>query len=340
MALRRVFSPEGRRDALRFLLPRLSLVLLVTTLVIYGVAMLPGVPYHVQALFGPRPSLSQTGLFAVIVLFALTPPAYFGLQLVRGVSRMAWLFPVAILLHAVIVFLAFRYATPIASVHDLLGFPLWGIGDELERAIRFVALFISVSVPFAGGSAVLYALTGSYAPRRLLWWLLFAAVLLGLAYQVIVVHAATTNVTALLPADLTLFGALGVALWLALLAFVGSVLAARLAGVLAGTFAAGLTVAVMLPLSYALISVATGQHVGGPGSSLSALAFLLSAESGQYQFTTTGLFMHYAAAYGVVVVLLTCSQYPLWVSYATRRFQTPLALVASLRVDTETPPPG
>lgn len=330
MTILRVFGPQGRREAAQFLLPRMVLVAVFTTLLIYTLALLPGVPYHVHGLFGPSPSLPQAALFAVIVLFALAPPAYLGLELIRLPATAVLLFPVGILIHAVLVFLGFRFATPIASVQDLLGVPVWGIGDEWERMVRFVALFVGISVPFAGGSALLYALTRSYAPRRLLWWLLFAGLLLGASYQIVVIHAATDNVSALLAEGSPITGMAGLALWLVMLSFVGAVLAARLADVLRNSAATAFAMTLALPLSYVLITVSTGQSLGGARSTLSATAFLLSADLGEYQFTSTGLFLRYAAAYAVVVLLLACSQYPLWIIYATRRFQArPARVIAA-----------
>lgn len=326
MTVHRTFGRAGLREAAWFLAPRLVLVVLVMTLLLYAVASLPGVPYHVQTLFGPSPSWPQAGLFALLVLFALGPPALLGLQLVRLPGFWAWQFPVGILVHAVIVFLGFRFATPIASVHDLVGLPVWGIGDEWERLIRFVGLFLMISVPFAGGSALLYGLIRAYAPGRLLWWLSFALVLFGISYWIVVIQAATDNITALLPARWMVPAMAGLGLWLALLAFVGAVLAARAAGVFRGNLATLFAPVLVLPLSFGLLYLATSQSVGGPGSRLSALEFLLSPEQGVYNFSTPELLSQYSVAYLVVVVLLAASQYPVWIVYATRRFQSAVSL--------------
>ena len=313
-------GPDGLKQAARFLLPRLLIVLVLATLLLYALALLPGVPYHVQELFGPRPSVPQAFLFALIVLFALGPPSYLGLQLIRLPLRYAWLFPVGILVHAVIVFLGFRFATPIASVHAMVGEPVWNIGDELERMIRFVGLFIAVSVPIAGGTALLYALTRSYEPKRFLLWVLFAALLLGLSDWIVVGMAATDNVTLLLRDGISGIGWLGIAFWLMLLAFAASLVAERIAGVFKGTLATLFAVLLFLPISYAAIFLATDQNVGGAASHLSAMEFLLSADRESYFFTTAGVFVRYAAAYLVALILLAFSQYLLWLGYSTRRF--------------------
>jgi hypothetical protein len=233
-----------------------------------------------------------------------------------------WLFPVGILVHAIIVFLGFRFATPIASVHDMLGEPVWNIGDELERMIRFVGLFIAVSVPIAGGTATLYAATRSYAPQRFLWWLLFAVLLLLLSDWIVVGLAATDNITALLRTSATGVGWLGFSLWLMLLAFVASLVAERVAGVFTGTVATLFAVLLFLPASFGVLFLATDQSVGGPASDLTAMEFLLSADRSSYFFTFGQLFARYTAAYVAAIVLLAFSQYLLWLGYSTRRFSS------------------
>ena len=320
MSIHRSFGPGGLRQVARFVLPRFVLVVALATVLLFILSRAPGVPYHVRDLFGPDPSVFRAFLIALVTLFALGPPSYLGLQLIRLPARDVWFFPVGILVHAVIVFLGFRFATPIASAHDMLGVPVWGIGDELERMIRFVGLFIAVSVPIAGATALLYALTRSYAPQRFLWWVLFAMILLGLSDWIVVGLAATDNVTALLRDGISGIGWLGVSLWLMLLSFVASLVAERITGVFKGNLATLFAVLLFLPLSFAALFLATDQSVGAGRSSLAALEFLLSSERGQYFLSPGALFMHYAVAYLIAVVLLAFSQYLTWLGYSTRRF--------------------
>jgi hypothetical protein len=306
-------------------------ILAVATFLLYVLGAAPGVPYHVRELFGNGPTPLKALLFALIVLFALGPPAIFGMQLIRLPTKYVWLFPVGILLHGVLVFLGFRFAAPIESVHSMVGMPAWAIGDELERMIRFVALFLTVSLPIAGGTAMLYAATRSHEPRRWLWWLLFALVLLTAAYFVAVVHAATDNVTLLLRGDANPLSWLTLCLWLLVLSFAASLAAERLSGVFKGTAVALFAVLLFLPVTYAILFVALEAKVGGPASELSALEFLLSDSRERYFFSAGELFVRYALAYAVAVLLLVFAQYPVWLGYATRRFAAP-DLVADLAI--------
>ncbi len=330
MSVNSAFGETERRQAIAFLLLRLALILAVATLLLYLVAVTPGVPYHVRELFGSRPTPLQALLFAVMVLLALGPPALLGLQLIRRPAPWAWLFPIAMLAHAVLIFLVFRYATPIASVHDLVGMPQWPMPAELERLIRFVALFLVVSVSVAGGTALLFDITRSFQPLRVLWWVLYAAVFLALGYWIVVMLAATDNVAVLLRGRASPVSWLALALWVLLLAFAASLLAQRLAGVFTGTLAAVFGVALLAPLSYAVLLLATEPRVLGPQSGLSALEFLLSGSRYEYGFRGSQLFGRYLLNYLVAMLLLTFAQYPVWVGYSTRRFaRNPLAQTAA-----------
>ena len=320
MAINQVHDGGGLKQAATFWLQRLVVILVLVTATLYLIAVVPGAPYHVRELFGPSPTIPQALLFALIVLFALGPPAMLGLQLIRLPARYAWLFPAGILVHAVIVFLGFRFATPIDSVRDLLGDPIWGIGDELERLIRFSGLFLAVSLPISGGTALLYGITRAYAPRRVLWWLLFQLLFLGVSYAIVIGNAATDNITVLLRSAAGPLAWIGFAVWLLCLAFAASLLAERFAHVFRGTMATVFAIVLFLPLSYGVLFLALEQNVAGPKSGLSALDFLLSPTRTDYGFSDVGLFFRYTGVYLVTVLLLACAQYPAWLAYSTRRF--------------------
>jgi hypothetical protein len=320
MIRREAFGQAERRQAALYLGVRLVTILLVAAVLLYLLAVTPAVPYHIRELFGSHPTPAEALLFALMALLALGPPALLGLQLIRQPRPWAWLFPVAVLLHAVLVFLIFRFATPIDSVHDLVGLPLWSVPAELERLVRFVGLFVVVSVSIAGGTALLYGITRAYAPLRLLWWLLYGALFFVLSFWIVIGLAATDNITVLLRwgggalAWAALWG------WLLIIAFGASLLAERLAGVFNGTLTALFALLLLLPISYGALFLATEPLVLGASSDLSALGFLLSGSRTQYLFGDLELFGRYSLAYVALMALLTFAQYPVWVAYATRRF--------------------
>jgi hypothetical protein len=314
------FGQAERRRAALFLGVRVLAILLVAAALLYLIAVVPGVPYHIRELFGRNPTPLQALLFALMVLLALGPPALLGLQLIRAPRPWAWLFPIGILAHAVLIFLIFRFATPIESMHDLVGLPVWPLPAELERLIRFTGVFVVLSMSVAGGTAMLFAITRSFEPVRFLWWLGYAVIFFALGYWIVVGLAATDNVTLLLRGDASPLAWLSLWLWLVLIAFGASLLAERLAGVFPGTLAALFALVLLLPLSYAVLFVAAEPRVLGPDSELSALGFLLSGDRADYVVGGRELFGRYSLAYLAVVVLLTFAQYPVWVAYSTRRF--------------------
>lgn len=314
------FGEAEWRQAARFLGGRVLAIVLIAAALLYLIAVLPGVPYHVRELFGQSPTPWQALLFAVMVLLALGPPALFGLQLVRAPQPWAWLFPVAVLLHTLLIFLIFRFATPIGSVHDLVGFPVWTVPAEMERLIRFAGIFVLLSVSIAGGTAMLYAITRSFEPLRFLWWVLYAVLFFAFSYWVVILLAATDNITLLLRGDAAPLSWLSLWLWLLLIAFGASLMAERAAGVFTSTAPALFAVVLLLPLSYGALFMAAEPQVLGPESDLSALEFLLSGTRTDYMFGDVELFARYALAYVAVTLLLTFAQYPVWVGYSTRRF--------------------
>jgi len=317
---------DGGYDGLKqvgvFWSVRILIILLLTSALLYLIAVLPGAPYHIRELFGNSPSLPQAVLFALIVLFALGPPAVMGLQLVRLPSLFVWLFPVGILVHAIIVFLGFRFATPITSVQDLIGENVWAMPNELERLIRFVGLFLMVSLPISGGTALLYGVTRAYAPERVLWWLLFQLMFLLVSYWIVVISAATDNITVLLRSGAGPLAWVGFALWLLSLAFAASVVAERAAHLLKGFLATLFAVVLFLPLSFGILFLSLEPQIGGPQSNLSALDFLFSPGRTAYGVGDAQLFLRYSLAYLATILLLACSQYPAWLAYSKRQSKT------------------
>jgi len=179
-----------------------------------------------------------------------------------------------------------------------------------------------VSLPISGGTALLYGITRAYAPRRVLWWLLFQLLFLGLSYWIVIGNAATDNIVVLLRSGVRPLAWAGFALWLLCLAFAASLLAERVANVFKGTVVAAFAVLLFLPLSFGVLFLAFEQNVTGVKSDLSALDFLLSSSRISYGFSDVELFLRYSAAYFVAVLLLACAQYPAWLAYSTRQFKS------------------
>ncbi len=321
------FGQDGLQRAGRFWLPRVGVVFLVLTLIMFGVAVVPGVPYNVQELFGSGTSLLQSALFALVALLALAPPAFVGLQIMRLPLRWVWLFPVGIIIHGVIVFLGYRFATPIGSLHDMVGLPSGEAPVEVERWLRFMGLFAMVSVPVAGGVGLLFAVTRSPVPMRFLSWVVFAILTLLVSWWIVVVNSATDNLTTLLRDGGGVLSLLLLGFWMFVLSFAAALLAQRLAQVMTGTVSTLFGILLCLPLSYWALMLALTPHTAGEDQGLSAMAFLLSPSRREYP-TGDIVMWRYAATYFVAIVVLALCQYPVWLGYAARRFAVPRPVVA------------
>jgi hypothetical protein len=320
MSVVRTFRRDGFQQAARFWLIRVGVAYLILTLVMYGLAVIPGVPYNIQELFGAQPTVLKALLFAVIALVAFSPPAFIGVQQMRMPLRWAWLFPVGIIVHGVVVFLGYRFATPIGSLHDMVGLPSGDVlPAELERWLRFMGLFALVSVPIAGGVGLFFAVTRSPLPIRFLTWVGFAVVAVLASWWIVVISSATDNITLILRGGGSLLSVLFLGVWVFVLSFSAALLAQRLSQLMGGTVITLFGILLCLPLSYWALMLALTPHIGGGDHGLSAMAFLLSPSRQEYSSGGI-LFWRYAVGYLTAVVVLALCQYPVWLGYATRRF--------------------
>jgi hypothetical protein len=301
---------------------RTVIILLLATALLYLIAILPSTPYHIRELFGSSPSLPQALLFALIVLFALGPPAVLGLQLVRLSRGFVWLFPSR---HpgpcgGRIPGISLRHANRQRSRPDwracLGDSQRTGTSRSLRRAIsdgvsadlrrhRIAVRHHARPCPSAG--ALVVAVSTAVSRRQLLdrrgqrghrqhhGALAFGRGSVGLDRICPLVAE---------------FG----------LCRIGGGRARRrpVEGHLATLFA----VAIFLPLSFGILFSSLEQQIGGPQSTLSALDFLLSARRTDYGLGMRQLLLRYSLAYLATILLLACSQYPAWLAYSTRRFKS------------------
>jgi hypothetical protein len=134
--------------------------------------------------------------------------------------------------------------------------------------------------------------------------------ILPLAHQVIIVHAATDNLTELVRDGGAGVACAGIALWALLLAAQGSAAAARRPGL--RSFVGCLSViAVGLPVGFAILSVSTEPMLEKYGATFSGLQFILSMDRDHYA-TGGALFLRYCVLHVSLVFALWVAQAPLW----------------------------
>ena len=288
---------------------------------IISVAVLVGIvthsplaPYNVRDLVDPNHPILSVVLFSLLVYWIGSFPV-FTVSLVRGPgTRLAWLLPLLILLHGAVAWLLLRNAVPVESIYDIVGDPVldWPWGWELLG--RFLALFGAVSLQLFG--AVMMA--GALASKTLrlgagiVSWLFTSAVLLPLIYWVVVVQAATDNLTELMAGG----GGWQSSLWLAAALLIVTSAAALLSALIALRggrlrWFAPLFIALSFPLAYQALSAGTEHLIIKYNQVFSALQFLLSRDRA-HLVTGVELQLRYFILHGAAVGVMALIQYPFW----------------------------
>ncbi len=271
-------------------------------------------PYNVRELVDLDHPLFSVGLLSLLVYWIGGLPV-FALSLVQGpVARTAWLLPLLILLHAAVAWVLLRNAVPMESIYDIVGDPVLNWAWEWELLGRFLALVGAVSLQLFG--AVMIA--GALASKRLrlstgiIAWLLASAVLLPVIHWVVVVQAATDNLTELMAGG----GDWQSSLWLAAALLIVTFAAALLSSliVLRGgrlRWFAPLFIVLSFPLAYQALSAGTEHLIIKYKQVFSALQFLLSRDRAHLVIGVE-LQWRYYILHGAIVGVLALTQYPFW----------------------------
>lgn len=293
--------------------------LLLLALALWLLARLPGVPYNVPKLMpvGPAGWVSALGLALALGWMLVAPLA------LLPAARRAWRlgFPLLLLGHAVLAFVALRLAVPLPMLHKVVGSPVLGLGawSVLEDAGRYIALHTAVMLPLLGAVWLVRVVTAPRTVADLLWWAACALLLFGPVHGMVVMAAATDNLVELMRGGGGVLASLSLAAGWGALATAGAALAAAWAvggtaagqgppwrrgpllvlAVLAGLAAPGLLVAGLEPALFKY------------GQLFSAAQFLLSAGRDAYA-QGPELLLRAALALGGVVLLVAVLQAPGW----------------------------
>lgn len=294
---------------------------------ITSVAVLAGIvthsplaPYNVRDLVDPDHPVLSVVLFSLLVYWIGGFPV-FAVSLVRGVGmHLAWLLPLLILLHGMLAWLLLRNAVPMESIYDIVGNPVLHWPWEWELLGRFLALFGAVSLQLFGAVIMVGALAsrGLRLGAGIMAWLVASAVLLPPIHGVVVVQAATDNLTELMADG----GGWQASLWLAAALLIVTSAAALLSALIALRggrlrWFAPLLIALSFPLAYQALSAGTEQLIIKYNQVFSALQFLLSRDRA-HLVTGVELQWRYFVVHGAIVVVMAVSQYAFWWSLLKR----------------------
>jgi glycopeptide antibiotics resistance protein len=279
----------------------LPLVLGSMTMLFWGAAHAPFMPYNVRELLRQDAAWLSAPLLALACYWLAVWPVWLARRRVPGLARLGQL-PLGLLLYGGVAFLLLHAAVPDESLYDLVGSPVLQWPGPWEIGLRWVAL---AAIP----GALLYLATQSvrrWRGRRLgaLHFWAVAPVLL-LAYWGVIAQAATDNLTELIATPQPLaFAALCV--WLYTLFLAATWLASPVA---AHRTARWIAVLASLPLAVLFLHLGLAGEIDKYGRQFSALQFLLSPDR-QHYATQAVIWLRYSALHVLVIVVLAFIQWP------------------------------
>ena len=268
------------------------------------------VPYNLRNLPSPGHPIASLVLLAVFCYWIFAVPVWMACWFSR--SRVAKIvFPGAIVMHGVVAWMIIHYAVYPLMIHKVTGSPVLGWPWWWEDLSRFAVLEGTLFLLLTGACTVVLIATGRAGLRQLFYWLAWATVLLPVAHRIIVIAAATDNLTELMADGGTTPAIIALAAWFVVLGAGASILAACFATRWHRVGSTVLLVALSIPLGYALAYMGTEQALLKFGTVFSGLQFLLSADREHYA-TGWQLGMRYVAFHAALLCGIALAQYPSW----------------------------
>jgi glycopeptide antibiotics resistance protein len=286
----------------------ISLALFSAT--IYIVLRLPFVPYNIRELLpGGFQGIVSALLIAIGISWLYGSHVTF-LSWAAQISQRGLWIPAWLGSHAVLMAAIVTLAVPTESLYDLVGSPILGWPPGIEPFLRFMALDISVGLAVLGAAAMVLVYL---QPRRIVLsisWLFSTGLLMPILYWVIVIQAASDNLTELMKDGGSLSSIVALGLAMLLMALSGGLLCITFLNRQRRLLAVIVALAGM-PLTYALLQLGLEDTIIKYDNVFSALQFLLSRDRSHYA-TGLELFARFAFAYLALLVVIIAVQLGPW----------------------------
>lgn len=239
------------------------------------------VPYNVRELFSSHyPAVSSLGI-TLLLYWCFAYPLLFLLNILSKNTSQNWFWFRSMLTHSFGAWLLIRFIVPIESIHDVIGSPILSIPNELEMCFRFLGLFGVFSLMMMGGShCALLSVVANREFKRLFFLGGFCLVLvLPICFWIVVVVAATDNLTELMDNGGYSFFIINILVYLFLISWLGTFTALVVVfRIFKNIFLLVAIIFISFPLGYQLLSWGTEQFVLKYNAIFSAMQFLLSSE--------------------------------------------------------------
>ncbi|NOQ77111.1 MAG: hypothetical protein GQ475_04875 [Methylococcaceae bacterium] len=293
----------------------LILGIIIATVIMLIVGKSPAVPYNIRELIGGENAFFRSLGLSLSLFWCFGFPVWFLSNKIEKKLNPLLCFIYGVAIHSFAVWFFIRMFAPLESIHDIVGSPILTIPAELEIFGRFFFLFSIFSLSLF--ASILYVFTKLKLYKNLLTYFVMgfivATTFLPVCYWVVVIEAATDNITELMMDNGLSFSIIGFFLYMLLFGYIGSILSAffafRQKRILLSSIA---LLIISFPLGYILIDWATESLIFKYGDVFSAMQFLLSPD--RKHFVTEGeLFFRFSVVNFALIGLVCCSQFAFWV---------------------------
>lgn len=289
--------------------------LLTITAIVVIAKNMNSIPYNVRELFNGKPAAVSVPFFGLLLNLLFGFPVWLAHFYQRSSAKKHLLFPFIIMGSGIVAWVLLRMGVPPESLNDIIGTSVLSWRWEFESIYRFMFLFSAPLVVFSFSSMVILH-SNYFPPHRIdvasLGSLLtIGAMLLFLSHMVVVVYAATDNLTELMAGGGGPIASGMLFLWLLTLGFFGSAVSCAIAR---GKMACGRTLLILsisILSGYAFLQFGLENQVEKYGQMFSALQFLLSPNR-ESLVTGGDIFFRYCVVHAILFLILGIIQFPFW----------------------------
>lgn len=271
-------------------------------------------PYNVRELIAGDHAFFRCVGMSVALFWCLGFPVWFLSSAIKKKMNAFLCFIYGVGIHSFFSWVLIRIVAPIESIHDIVGFPVLDIPAEIEMFLRFFSLFSVFSFALFGGVLSTIAITrvekniGIYFAMGLI----AVIVMLPIHYWVIIIAAATDNLTELMVEEGYSFAIIGIFFYFFVFGFAGSMVSSALARYRTLNFLWAIgAVLISFPLGYMLLNWATEAIIYKYGQVFSALQFLFSPDRENF-LAESELFINFCWANFILLMFVCIAQFLLF----------------------------
>ncbi|MEI8570876.1 VanZ family protein [Methylomonas sp. LW13] len=285
----------------------------VTLGVLIFVSGSEAMPYNVRELFSKEYRIISALGIAVLIYWCFAYPLFSLMNILKNGRGEVFFYARFLAVHTLIAWMLVRVIVPLESIHDVLGSPILSIPAELELAFRFLGLFgvYSLIALTATHAALFWVVSTRQLVRLFVLGFFWILSLLPFGYWVVVIEAATDNLTELMINSGYSFAVICIGIYFFLVGWLGSsILFLTVFNNNRHIIVIGFLFIISFPLGYQLLSWGTEQFILKYDAVFSAMQFLLSADRSHLVSGDILMARFFVAHFGLVLLVFT-AQAPL-----------------------------